>query len=56
MINRKCSCCGAGFASGKEYGNEWIQITIEDLPLGLCEFCNPSNEKWYLPNKNCHNK
>ncbi len=49
QITKKCSSCGAGFATGKEYSNYWVQFTNKDLPLGLCEFCNPAvGNKWYI--------
>lgn len=55
-ITKKCQCCGAGFASGKDYGYYWIMYhTYDDLPFGLCEFCNPNNEKWYIREMSCHN-
>lgn len=68
--NRTCECCGSGFASGKNYGDYWCEfpaITIETLPdgtkhhvvvlpHGLCEFCNPNCEKWFVPNRKCHKK
>jgi hypothetical protein len=53
-ITKKCQCCGAGFASGKDYGDYWVEGFADNLPLGLCEFCNPNNPKWYINNKKCH--
>lgn len=55
-ITKKCQCCGAGFASGKEYGFCWVETIKDDLPLGLCEFCNPNCEKWYIQDRICHKK
>lgn len=54
-INRKCECCGAGYASGKDYGEYWCQHAPSGLEAkGLCEFCNP-NHKYFTPEKTCHN-
>lgn len=32
---------------------KWIKSVIVE-PKGLCEFCNPNNETWYIHNKECH--
>lgn len=53
-ITKKCECCGAGFASGKDYGYYWVEIINKELPLGLCEFCNSNSVNWYIKDKECH--
>jgi len=72
-MKRNCECCGASYATGKEYGEYWcampvgesVWITEEgssikklkiiiDEPKGLCEFCNPNCEKWYIKDLKCH--
>ena len=53
--NKNCECCHGSFASGKEYGNFWCEIPLDNVEFkGLCEFCNPNNSVWYIPNKKCH--
>ena len=76
-LKRNCECCGASYATGKDYGYYWCETPIYETikitkkwyqfwkskeivciisPKGLCEFCNPNCEKWYIENKKCHNK
>lgn len=59
MNKRKCECCGAIYATGKNYGEFWQEIDFGkyyDLETkGLCEFCNPNiDNKWYIKDKKCH--
>lgn len=60
-LNRNCECCGAAYISGKEYGYFWRELPLIDekgfiiKAKGLCEFCNPKCEKWFIKDKKCHN-
>lgn len=56
-ITRRCECCGAGYAGGKDYGDYWAEYPDTTLPKkGLCEFCNKNCTKWYIPNRFCHSE
>lgn len=53
-LKRNCECCHAQYATGKEYGQYWLEPPSPDFEtMGLCEFCN-QNSKWYTPDKSCH--
>lgn len=66
MNKRNCECCHGQYSTGKEYGNYWCEIPviiqddegnrIMEKPKGLCEFCNPKCETWYVSSKECHSK
>lgn len=57
---KKCECCEAIYSTGKTYGDFWQEFDIgrfKDVEIkGLCGFCNPNNEKWYIQDKQCHKK
>lgn len=55
--SRNCVCCNGNYSTGKSYGSGWNQnpsLNVENK--GLCEFCNPNNETWYVKDKQCHFK
>jgi hypothetical protein len=55
MNTRNCECCHANYATGKAYGDHWCEWHDSSVETkGLCEFCNPNCEKWYVPQKFCH--
>ena len=43
---RNCEECGGTYATGKDYGDYWCELSLAKETKGLCEFCNP-NSKWY---------
>ena len=56
---KNCECCMGSYKTGKNYSDEWCELPVYDRdgiipPKGLCEFCNPNCEKWYVPEKKCH--
>lgn len=57
MKTRNCECCSAEYATGKSYGDFWeVLPNLKVEKKGLCEFCNPNDKVWYIPDKKCHIK
>lgn len=51
---KSCRCCLGQY--NKQTGF-YTELSNKDTKAeGFCDFCNRNDEKWYMPNKKCHNK
>ena len=52
---RVCLCCGATYVINGDPSGYWICHAERGVLVeGKCEFCSPSNRRWYTENMPCH--